>query len=815
MLLGAAALIAAALLLPFAVNVNRFRGQIVGALEAGLGRPVQAGNIRLKLLPWPGFDLENVSIGEVPAFGNEPFARMPVLHARLRLRSLWTGRMVFSSLVFVEPSVNLARNAEGRWAIERLLARAAAASRSLAARPYLELRDARINFKAGDFKSVFFLSDVDAALYPSPGAPPRLLLRLSCSPARTDRTLTDLGQWRAEGSFQPASASRSDVRLQLNLSDTYLGDLQVLASGRDYGIHGLLNARATLEGETTALRLKGAARLADLHRWDLLPPPGNPAVDLDFEALLDGPAGKLHLLRLQTPLGAGKLEATGTVTNLWERPQCDLQTAFSGARAATVLAALQHFSARLSPAAPLDGLLEGELRVQGMPLAVDGFLRGQRLEMRDAAGAVTAAPEVRVEFHGARAVLLPTVVKWEPRGSVTLAGDWDWAGGVGRLAATGGDVPFRGLSGLAALAGLDLAEAAHLQPEGRVSLNLRAEGIGSAPKLAGWVQLTRVPWTPSASAAPVMIHTARLEMAGEQVRATRIVAAWAGATITGALRFPWRLPGVLRADLRADEVNSGLVSGALRPGRRGLLPRLRESAAAEQASSRQPPAPPAQPRLHIEGRLAIDRLRLRRLTMLELVGDFRVAGQRLLLNPARARLAAGAWTGDATLDLSGGTPAIQVHGRVREAALGELAALSPQLEGLAAGRLSGSLVASASGWELLEVLDSLSMRLKLEGEEVLLHSVDFDTAAGATTAAADRLGSFQADLAVERRRVRLQKMVWRSSSSEYSVAGAVSFDRLLDVQVTPLKPPSLNPFRLTGPLEAPVVEPLPAPRRPQ
>jgi hypothetical protein len=809
MLLGAAALIAAGLLLPFAVNVNRFRGQIVGALEAGLGRPVQAGNIRLKLLAWPGFDLENVSIGEDPAFGNEPFARMPVLRARLRLRSLWTGRMVFSSLVFVEPSVNLARNAEGRWAIERLLARAAAASRSLAARPYVELRDARINFKAGDFKSVFFLSDVDAALYPAPGAPPRLLLRLSCSPARTDRTLTDLGQWRVEGSFQPAAATRSDVRLQLSLSDTYLGDLQVLASGRDYGIHGLLNARATLEGEAAALRLKGAARLADLHRWDLLPPPGNPAVDLDFEALLDAPAGRLQLLRLQTPLGAGKLEATGAVTNLWERPQCDLRTAFSGARAATVLAAMQHFSTRLSRAAPLDGLLEGELRVRSMPPAVDGFLRGRRLEMRDA-----AAPEARVEFHGTRAVLLPAVVKWEPRGSITLAGDWNWAGGVGRLAATGGDVPFRSLSGLAALAGLDLAESTRLQPEGRVSLNLRAEGIGSAPKLAGWVQLTRVPWTPSASGSPVMIHTARLEMTGEQVRATRIVAAWAGATITGALRFPWRLPGVLRADLRADEVSSGALSGALRPGRLGLLPELREPAAAAQTSSRRPPAPPAQPRLRIEGRLAIDRLRLRRLTMQEVIADFRIAGQRVFLNPARARLADGAWTGDATLDLSGGAPAIQVHGQVRQAALGELAALSPQLEGLAAGRVSGSLVASASGWELPEALDSLSMRLKLEGEQVLLHNVDFDTAAGATTAAADRLGSFQADLAVERRRVRLQKMVWHSPSSEYSVAGAVSFDRLLDVQVTPLKPPSLNPFRLTGPLEAPVVEPLPAPRRP-
>lgn len=815
----AAILLVAALLLPFLVNVNRFRGQIVRALQAGLGRPVQVGNIRLTLLTWPGFELQNVSIAEDPAFGHEPFARMPVLRATLRLRSLWTGRMVFSSLVFVEPSINLARNAEGRWAIEPLLARllvaggglakrdADASSRSLVAPPYLELKDARINFKSGDFKSLFFLSDVDAALYSSRGAPPRLHLRLTCSPARTDRTLTEVGNLRLDGTFQPTASSRSDIRLQMNLSDAYLADLMVLASGRDYGVHGTLNLAATLEGEANALRLRGEARLADLHRWDMLPPQGNPTVNLAFQAVLDGPAGRLQLLRLQTPLSAGVLEGSGLVTGLWERPHFDLRTAFAGARAGTALAAMQHFSARLPRTARLGGLLEGELRVRGTPLSVEGFLVGRRLELSD--GTTTcSASESRLEFRGTRAALLPARLEWEPRGSITLAGGRNWAEAGGHLTATGADAPFRGLSGLVGLAGLDLARAARLLPEGRVSLNLRADyQSGGPPKLFGAAQLTRVPWAPSASAQPAMVHTARLDLAGDQARATRIVASWAGATITGSLRFPLRAPGVLHADLRVDELSSEALAAALRPGRRTLLPALGTGfSAADRAPSQQQAPASAQQSVRVEGRLEVSRLRLRRLAVQDVIGDFRIAGRRFIFNPARARVAGGAWNGDATVDFSGGAPAFQLHGRLRDAALGELAALSPKLDGLASGRLSGSVAVSTSGWELPDILDNLSMRLRLEGKELLLQNVDWDSAAGAMASSAGRACSFEADLAVERRRVRLQKMVLRGSSSDYSLSGAVSFERLADIQVMPLKSSSLNPFRLTGLLEAPLVE---------
>ena len=115
--LGLVLLLLAAFLLPFAININRFRGQIARALEAGLGRPVEVGAVRLKLLPVPGLVAENVVVGEVPAFGAESFARTAELRANVRLRSLWTGRLSFSSLVFVEPSLNLTRRADGAWNI--------------------------------------------------------------------------------------------------------------------------------------------------------------------------------------------------------------------------------------------------------------------------------------------------------------------------------------------------------------------------------------------------------------------------------------------------------------------------------------------------------------------------------------------------------------------------------------------------------------------------------------------------------------------------------------------------------------------------
>src|SRR5580658_6025407 len=199
------ALLVVALLTPY-INLGRFRRSVATALGTALGRHVEVGGVHMELLPLPAVVAENVVVGELPQIGTEPLARMNELRATPRLRSLWTGRPDFSSVVFVEPSVNLARGhfapsesrsgASSGASILKLTESASLPSEF----PYIEVRDGRINFKRDDLKSVFFFSDVEAALYRENG---RLYLRFRGHPARTDRPLTGAGEVRVEGEILP------------------------------------------------------------------------------------------------------------------------------------------------------------------------------------------------------------------------------------------------------------------------------------------------------------------------------------------------------------------------------------------------------------------------------------------------------------------------------------------------------------------------------------------------------------------------------------------------------------------------------------
>src|SRR5262249_33813627 len=147
----------AAALLVQAVNLNRYRRRVREALRQSLGRSVEVGDVHLQILPWPGRIAENVVIGEVPSIGAEPFAGISELRPTLRLFSLLTGKPVFSSVVFVEPSVNVSREH-----FAGVNGSSAVASRDF---PYLEVRDGRVNFKDGDLKQVFYFKQVDGALF--------------------------------------------------------------------------------------------------------------------------------------------------------------------------------------------------------------------------------------------------------------------------------------------------------------------------------------------------------------------------------------------------------------------------------------------------------------------------------------------------------------------------------------------------------------------------------------------------------------------------------------------------------------------------
>ena len=110
---------------PF-INATRFSASIKGALEESLGRQVKFDKVYYRVLPVPGFSLEDVTIAEDPRYGLEPFSYMTGLEARLRIDKLLTGRIRFASLRLIDPSLNIVKREDGTWNVVEFVERMSA-----------------------------------------------------------------------------------------------------------------------------------------------------------------------------------------------------------------------------------------------------------------------------------------------------------------------------------------------------------------------------------------------------------------------------------------------------------------------------------------------------------------------------------------------------------------------------------------------------------------------------------------------------------------------------------------------------------------
>ena len=81
--LAIAALVAVQAGISLLMRAHRVRGYLTAHLEAAFGRPVQVGDFSFMIFPFPEVDLEGVTIGEDPAFGNEYFLRAERMNASL------------------------------------------------------------------------------------------------------------------------------------------------------------------------------------------------------------------------------------------------------------------------------------------------------------------------------------------------------------------------------------------------------------------------------------------------------------------------------------------------------------------------------------------------------------------------------------------------------------------------------------------------------------------------------------------------------------------------------------------------------------
>ena len=327
------ALLLLALLVPPWINLRRFHRDVSSALAEVVGRPVSVGEIHLRLLPQPGFDLDNFTLADDPAFSAEPVLRADEVTASLALSSLWRGRLEIARISLKEPSVNLVRNQDGRWNIESLLSRAAQVPAAPTATrpqsrtrfPYIEAEGAQINFKLGQEKVVYALREADFSLWLA--SEDEWRMRLEARPVRNDASLSDTGTLRVEAAVQRAAPQRAGLlQIRMALEKAQLGQFTKLVLGRDLGWRGTLSADADLAGPPGRLTLSLRSSLENFRRYDIAAPD-----NLSFQGLCTATyrvAGAVVSgIECHLPLQNGEVAVRGTIGDLFGARRYDLSIA--------------------------------------------------------------------------------------------------------------------------------------------------------------------------------------------------------------------------------------------------------------------------------------------------------------------------------------------------------------------------------------------------------------------------------------------------------------------------------------------------------
>src|ERR1700731_3444556 len=353
----------------FRPGVYRLRNRIATSIGGAIGRRVSIDNVRLHVLPRPGFDLQELVIYDDPEFSAEPMIHAQDVSAAIRLRSLFRGRLEIATLSATDPSINLVRNQYGRWNFASLLERnaqipaAPTAKRAFERRPvfpYLEAGHARINFKIGQTKKSYALMDADVALWQD--SEDSWSARIKAEPVRTDFNLTDTGLLQINATWQRASSLRlTPVQFAVQWQNGQLGQITKLLSGKDGGWRGGVILTANVSGTPEALRIESQTAIDGFHRYDIV---GSENVRLATacSGRYSVVIGTVADLLCESPVGGGTVRLRGALSLVVQGPNYDLTLEAEKVPLTSVVRLLRQAKKQIPADLTASGLLNAQFR---------------------------------------------------------------------------------------------------------------------------------------------------------------------------------------------------------------------------------------------------------------------------------------------------------------------------------------------------------------------------------------------------------------------------------------------------------------------
>jgi AsmA protein len=120
-------LVVAALALPLVIDPNDFKQQITRQVEQHTGRTLTiGGDIRLSYYPWLGIELQQLSLGNAPGFGQKPFVQVQQAKVRVKLLPLLKKHLEMDTLIIKGLQARLIKRKDGRNNWQDLLNRGGA-----------------------------------------------------------------------------------------------------------------------------------------------------------------------------------------------------------------------------------------------------------------------------------------------------------------------------------------------------------------------------------------------------------------------------------------------------------------------------------------------------------------------------------------------------------------------------------------------------------------------------------------------------------------------------------------------------------------
>lgn len=351
-----AVVLAMGILAPW-LSAARYRREIQSALEAALNRRVTIREVHFNLFTGPGFSVEDVLIDDDPAAGVEPFAHVEQIRARVRFATLLTGHLAFSNLTLIEPSVNLVKTEAGGWNFQQLLNRVAAEG-SHASIPEIQINSGRLNFKFGDTKSSFYISNADLDVYPNQKGD--LVIRFSGEPARTDHPRQTLGLVVARGAIHNVPGKEDQLEMGVQLERTAFSELVRLVEARDLGVRGFAASNIKLSGPFSHIAVSGELRVDDIHRWDLMPNKGEGWM-LKYGGFIDLRNRRIEIDTSSPDNQNAPVTVKFVAVDYLTAPKWTASVLLHQLPAASLLETARHLGAPFPEGAVLEGRVDGEV----------------------------------------------------------------------------------------------------------------------------------------------------------------------------------------------------------------------------------------------------------------------------------------------------------------------------------------------------------------------------------------------------------------------------------------------------------------------